>query len=151
MGKPFLDVIHEAEQAKWFGPEFVAKSRTVASLFGVPVEWLLAAMSWETNGYDTYWGPDKLDPRSGLHWSVNPNPKDAGGGLFGFPQLASRPYANWTPLQQLDTVQHYIQGWMKKVGIESFPSPADFYVLVRGPLYGPSPPASCWGSSNHTQ
>jgi hypothetical protein len=128
-----MDVIHEAEQADWFGAEFVARARMVASLFDVPVEWLLAAISWETGGYESYHGPDKVSPTSGLHWSVNAS--DKGGGLFGFPHLAARADRDWTPVQQLESVRGYIQDWMGKLKIDSFPSPTDFYVLVRGP-YG---------------
>jgi hypothetical protein len=126
-----MDVIHETEQADWFGAEFVARARTVADLYGVPVEWLLAAISWETGGYKSYQGPDKISPSSGLHWSVNAS--DKGGGLFGFPNLASRADKDWTPVQQLDSVRVYIHNWMNTLKIDSFPSPTDFYVLVRGP------------------
>jgi len=48
-------------------------------MFGVPVEWLLAAMSWETSQYKAYHAGNG---GSAPHRSTNTS--DAGGGLIGF-------------------------------------------------------------------
>ena len=60
--------LQEAEQVSGFGHEFVVKARTVAAMFGVPVEWLLAAMSWETSQYKAYHAGNG---GSAPHWSTN--------------------------------------------------------------------------------
>jgi hypothetical protein len=128
-----VDPIYEAGQAKWFGAEFVARARTVASNFDVPVEWLLATISWETGDYTAYLGPDKVSA-AGLHWAVNGDPKDAGGGLFGWPHYASLTDRNWkNPVQQLDDVDSYLRSWKKTVKIDDYKSPTDFYLTIRGP------------------
>ena len=83
------------------GGELVNVSKPIAQKFDVPVEWLLAAMSWETTQYSSY-DPDKLwvpgaipgknwidpadfhgtFPTDLLHWAHNSG--DWGFGLVGF-------------------------------------------------------------------
>jgi hypothetical protein len=117
--------IHEAEQAKGVGPEFVVKARTIADKFDVPVEWLLAAMSWETTQYTAY-NPEKLT--NGFHWARNTS--DGGGGLVGFTPFPSNIAAK-TPVEQLDDVEIYFRNTIKHFKIPSpFASPEDFYCVV---------------------
>lgn len=110
--------ISEATGHSNIGGAFVGIATTIAHKFDVPVEWLLAAMSWETGQYDAY-DPIKLfvpgvDPRPKhnwidpsefhgafptdlLHWARNIG--DWGFGLVGFTQAP--PYTanprNWKP------------------------------------------------------
>ena len=99
--------IQEAEQVSGFGHEFVVKARTVAAMFGVPVEWLHAAMSWETSQYKA---DHAGNGGSAPHRSTNTS--DAGGGLIGFtpftPAIAAKD-----PIGQLDDVQIYFQNYDK--------------------------------------
>jgi hypothetical protein len=127
-----MDPIHEAEQAKWFGPAFVSKARSICSGLDIPVEWFLAAMSWETGHYSAYKGDGVFG--NGIHWAENPDPNDAGGGLFGWRHIRDRKDLNWkNPVQQLDDAAQYLRDRMKELKISSFERPDDFYVLVRGP------------------
>jgi hypothetical protein len=122
----------EAENAHWFGREFVNKSKTIADRLDVPVDWFLAAMSWETGNYSAYKGDGVF--ANGIHWAENPDPSDAGGGLFGWRHIRARTDLNVkNPVQQLDDAAQYLQGWIKRLHIPGFSRPDDFYVLVRGP------------------
>jgi len=127
--------IHEAEQAKGVGPEFVVKSRTIAHKFDIPVEWLLAAMSWETTQYAAY------HPDTG-RWARNTS--DAGGGLVGFtpfsPALAAK-----TPVEQLDDVEIYLRNTIKRFKIPTpFASAEDFYCVVYAPGISGKPDSYTW-------
>ena len=131
--------IQEAEQVSGFGHEFVVKARTVAAMFGVPVEWLLAAMSWETSQYKAYHAGNG---GSAPHWSTNTS--DAGGGLIGFtpftPAIAAKD-----PIGQLDDVQIYFQNTIKHFRIPTpFATPEDFYSVVYAPGISGKPDNYTW-------
>lgn len=98
MGKSFTG---EALAVTHCGSDFVNTSRIIAHKFDVPVEWLLAAMSWETTQYTAYdpvklWVPGAVPgkkwiepaeyhgefPTDLLHWAHNAG--DWGFGLVGF-------------------------------------------------------------------
>jgi hypothetical protein len=65
-----MSLSQEAERA--YGPNFVPKATAVASKLGIPLEWLLAAIYWETTHFKS----------KGPPWPVNRG--DKGGGLIGF-------------------------------------------------------------------
>jgi hypothetical protein len=60
-----MDPVQEALGKRWFESPFVEKARTIAAKLGVPVEWLLAAMSLETSHYRAYRGLTRLIPTVG--------------------------------------------------------------------------------------
>lgn len=127
--------IHEAELAPGVGPAFVVKSRTIADKFDIPVEWLLAAMSWETTQYSAYHS-DKGT------WARNTT--DAGGGLVGFtpftPALAAK-----APIDQLDDVEIYLRNTIKHYKIPTpFASPEDFYCVIYAPGISGKPDTYTW-------
>jgi hypothetical protein len=127
--------ISEAEQKQGFGHEFVAKSRTVAHKFDIPVEWLLAAMSWETTQYIAY------HPDTGT-WGTNTS--DAGGGLIGFTPF-SADLKKMTPIEQLDHVGPYLQRVIKNFKIATpFESPEEFYCVIYAPGIRGKPESYTW-------
>ncbi|HYM79210.1 MAG TPA: hypothetical protein VE377_24760 [Candidatus Dormibacteraeota bacterium] len=127
--------IHEAEQARGVGAAFVVKARTVADKLDIPVEWLLAAMSWETTQYAAY-HPDTNS------WARNTS--DGGGGLVGFtpftPALAAK-----APIDQLDDVENYLRNTIKNFKIPTpFASPEDFYCVIYAPGISGKPDSYTW-------
>jgi hypothetical protein len=136
IGRSFMQsLIHEAEQADGFGREFVIKARTVAHKFEIPVEWLLAAMSWETTQYAAY------HPKTGA-WGTNAT--DAGGGLIGFTPFSAALKA-MTPLQQLDHVEPYLKNTIKNFKIATpFESPEEFYCVIYAPGIRGKPESYTW-------
>lgn len=130
-----LSFIHEAEQATGVGPQFVIKARTIADKFDVPVEWLLAAMSWETTQYKAYHADTG-------HWARNTS--DAGGGLVGFTPFSPALQAK-TPVQQLDDVEIYLRNIIKAYKIPTpFATPEDFYCVIYAPGISGKPDTYTW-------
>ena len=93
-----------------YGKEFVREAAAVATRLGVPSEWLLAAMAWETG-----WPPGFKS--KGPPWPVNPG--DNGFGLIGFTpgkDKQGHPFPPQTlpqffrgPVEQLaDVESHYL-------------------------------------------
>lgn len=128
-------LIHEAEQAPGVGAQFVSKARTVADKLDIPVEWLLAAMSWETTQYNAY----HVDTGT---WARNTT--DGGGGLVGFtpftPSLQKK-----TPFEQLDDVETYLRNTIKNFKIPTpFASAEDFYCVIYAPGISGKPDSYSW-------
>ncbi len=148
--------IQEAMQHPNIGAPFVGKARTIAHKFGVPVEWLLAAMSWETSQYGAY-NPNKVwdghkwidpadwngqQPADELHWARNTS--DHGGGLVGFTPL-DRTKAIKTPVEQIDDVENYLRSRIRDYRIPTpFASPEDFYCVVYAPGISGKPDSYTW-------
>ena len=108
-------------------------------MFGVPVEWLLAAMSWETSQYKA---DHAGNGGSAPHRSTNTS--DAGGGLIGFtpftPAIAAKD-----PIGQLDDVQIYFQNTIKHFRIPTpLATPEDFYSVVYAPGISGKPDNYTW-------
>lgn len=122
-----MSLSQEAERA--YGPNFVPKATAVASKLGIPLEWLLAAIYWETTHFKS----------KGPPWPVNPG--DKGGGLIGFTPLKGHPAEFKNPVEQLDFVEQHYRYWMTNLKISRFGSPEDLYLIVRGP-YGIGQPDS---------
>jgi hypothetical protein len=116
-----MSIAQEAERA--YGPTFVPKAKEVCLRLGIPLDWLLAAMYWETTHFKS----------KGPPWPVNKG--DGGGGLIGFTPLKGHPAEFKGPVEQLDFVEQHYRTWMKKLNIPSFTSAEDLYLIVRGP-YG---------------
>jgi hypothetical protein len=136
-----LSLIHEAEQARGVGPEFVMKARTIADKFDIPVEWLLAAMSWETTQYKAY------HPETGT-WARNT--LDGGGGLIGFTPF-SPTLAKMTPAEQIDHVEPYLRKTIKDYKIPTpFASPEDFYCVIYAPGISGKPDTYTWSYKGQT-
>jgi hypothetical protein len=154
--------ILEATERRGIGGEFVGIARTIAHKFDVPVEWLLAALSWETGRYHAY-NPDKLwdnvihdwidpadyhgsTPVDLLCWAHNK--KDWGFGLIGFTPLPPYPTGaqmpddldiraklRMTPVEQL---KKYVEDYFRtRIARFSIPTPfatiEDFYCVVYAP------------------
>jgi hypothetical protein len=125
-----------------YGKEFVREAAAVATRLGVPSEWLLAAMAWETG-----WPPGFKS--KGPPWPVNPG--DNGFGLIGFTpgkDKQGHPFPPQTlpqffrgPVEQLADVESHYRGWMRRLGVSTFQVPEDFYIITRGP-YGIGKPDS---------
>jgi hypothetical protein len=153
-----LSLIHEAEQDPNIGPQFVGIARTIAHKFGVPVEWLLAGMSWETSHYKAY-NPNKVWDRNQkkwidpgdyhgdipvdeMHWARNTH--DGGGGLVGFTPLG-RAKALKNPLQQLTDVEEYLRTRIRDFRVPTpFASPEDFYCVIYAPGISGKPDSYSW-------
>lgn len=116
-----MDLKHEATTA--YGNGFVPKALLVATRLGFPLEWLLAAIYWETTHFKA----------NGPPWPTNK--KDGGGGLIGFTPLKGHPAEFKRPVDQLDFVEKHYRYWMTKLKITAFSSAEDLYLVVRGP-YG---------------
>ena len=112
-----------------YGSEFVKRSQQVSANLGIPNEWLLAAICWETTQFQAIGPP----------WPVNKH--DGGGGLIGFTPLKGHPAEFKGPVEQLDLVEQHYRKWMKVLKIASFKSAEDLYLIVRGP-YGIGKPDS---------
>jgi|ERR1035437_915049 hypothetical protein len=127
---------------KAYGTNFVNEAAAVAGRLGISAEWLLAAMAWETG-----WPPGFKS--HGPPWPTNPS--DNGFGLIGFTPskdrnghpLPPQTMSQWPhgPLEQLADVESHYRGWMRTLGISAFQSPADLYLITRGP-YGIGKPDS---------
>ena len=104
-----------------YGSEFVSKAELVAGNLGVPRDWLLAAIAWETTQFQA----------NGPPWPRNGS--DGGGGLIGFTPLKGHPAEMKGPVEQLDYVEKYYRKWMTALKITSFASAEDFYLIIRGP------------------
>jgi hypothetical protein len=118
-----------AEAARGYGVEFTNRAQVVAGLIGMPVEWLLAIIAWETGNYKA----------SGPPWTAR-NAKDNGGGIIGFTGVDGGGWEQMTPTQQLDLLIPYFNKWKKEFDIGTFRSPIEAYWLVTGPwglLMGP--------------
>lgn len=130
-----LSLIHEAEQAPGVGAAFVIKARTIADKFDIPVEWLLAAMSWETTQYTAY------HPKTNT-WARNT--QDGGGGLIGFTPF-SDTLAKMTPVDQIDHVEPYLRNTIKNFKIPTpFASAEDFYCVIYAPGISGKPDSFTW-------
>jgi len=117
---------------KAYGPAFTTKASAVAGRLGVDRDWLLGAISMETGGFSV----------SGPPWKKR-NPKDHGGGLIGFTRDDGGAWEHKGPVDQLDDVEAYFRAKMRLLDVTTFRSPAEFYMLVRGPsglLMGPAAP-----------
>jgi hypothetical protein len=112
--------LHEKAAAA-YGWDFVKKSEQVSANLGIPREWLLAAICWETTQFQAIGPP----------WPLNKG--DGGGGLIGFTPLKGHPAETMTPVQQLDLVEQHYRKWMTALKITAFKSPEDLYLIVRGP------------------
>jgi hypothetical protein len=122
-----MSLSSDAEAA--YGPLFVPKAQLVSVKLGIPLDWLLAAISWETTGFKA----------KGPTWPTNK--RDGGGGLIGFTPIKGHPAEFKGPVEQLDFVEAHYRGWMTKLKISNFKSPEDLYLIVRGP-YGIGQPDS---------
>jgi hypothetical protein len=114
-----MSLSYKAERA--YGPDFVPKARTVSAMLGVPLDWLLAAICWETAQFKC----------KGPPWPINAG--DGGGGLIGFTPLRTHPAALHNPVEQLDDVQSYFRRLMSYFSVASFQSPEDMYMIIRAP------------------
>jgi hypothetical protein len=117
----------KAEKA--YGSDFVGKSQRVSASLAIPLDWLLAAIAWETTDFKA----------SGPPWPVNAS--DGGGGLIGFTPLKGHAAEFMGPVAQLDLVEQYYRKWMTTLKITTFEAPDDLYLIVRGP-YGIGKPDS---------
>jgi hypothetical protein len=111
----------KAEKA--YGSDFVRKSLEVSANLGIPHDWLLAAIAWETTEFQA----------SGPPWPLNKS--DGGGGLIGFTPLKGHAAESKGPVEQLELVEKHYRKWMTTLKITTFKSPEDLYLIVRGP-YG---------------
>jgi len=109
----------KAENA--YGSDFVRKAQQVSASLGIPLDWLLAAIAWETTDFKA----------SGPPWPVNKG--DGGGGLIGFTPIKGHAAEFKGPVAQLDLVEQYYRKWMTTLKITTFKSPDDLYLIVRGP------------------
>jgi hypothetical protein len=126
-GPPTLSTY--AEQA--WGPDFVPKATAIAADLGIPLDWLMAAMYWETGRFTAY----HRDNPAGHRWSANP--KDIGGGLIGFtpPNNAglTGAAAQKDPVGQLDDVKQYVINTKSTFRVTGFASSEEFYLIIRAP------------------
>jgi hypothetical protein len=111
-----------AHDARGYGAEFVSKAMAVAGRLGMPYDWLLGIVSWETGGFKAVGPP----------WNAR-NAKDNGGGIIGFTGADGAPWEQMTPTQQLDLVERYYNKWKDEYGIDTFRSPIEAYWIVTGP------------------
>lgn len=114
-------LLSKAERA--YGSQFIMTSRAVCTRLGIPLDWLLAAICWETTQFSA----------TGPTWPLNKS--DGGGGLIGFTPLRGHPAEFMGPVDQLAEVEKHYRRWMATLRISTFPSPEDLYLIVRGP-YG---------------
>src|SRR5437588_4633540 len=112
-----------------YGSQFILTARAVSTRLAIPLDWLLAAICWETSQFKA----------TGPPWPVNK--KDGGGGLIGFTPLKGHPAEFMGPVDQLDQVEKHYRKWMTTLRISKFTSPEDLYLIVRGP-YGIGQPDS---------
>ncbi|MEW6209062.1 MAG: hypothetical protein AB1631_11895 [Acidobacteriota bacterium] len=122
-----MSLSSKAETA--YGYEFVRVAGEVCTRLGIPLNWLLAAICWETSQFKA----------NGPPWPVNKG--DGGGGLIGFTPLKGHPAEFKGPVEQLPLVEQYYRKWMTTLKITKFQSPEDLYLIVRGP-YGIGKPDS---------
>jgi len=120
-------LLQKAERA--YGPTFVLTSTGVSGRLSIPLDWLLAAICWETGQFAS----------KGPPWPVNKS--DGGGGLIGFTPLKGHPAEFKGPVEQLALVEQHYRKWMSTLKIATFQSPEDLYLVVRGP-YGIGQPDS---------
>jgi hypothetical protein len=118
-----------SEATAAYGQDFVPVAEQVCGRLGIPVQWLLAAIYWETTHFKA----------NGPPWPRNKS--DGGGGLIGFTPLKGHPAENKGPVEQLPLVEQHYRYWMSKLKISKFQSPEDLYLIVRGP-YGIGQPDS---------
>lgn len=118
-----------AKAALAYGPSFVTVAQQVCGRLGLPLNWLLAAIYWETTHFAA----------KGPPWPLNPH--DGGGGIIGFTPLRGRPAEHLDAVGQLPWVQQHYRFWMAKLHISSFQTPEDLYLVTRGP-YGIGKPDS---------
>jgi hypothetical protein len=122
-----MSLSDEAEKA--YGPDFVPKAKITCLRLGIPLDWLLAAIYWETGHFSS----------NGPPWPRNK--RDGGGGLIGFTPLKGHPAEFAGPVEQLDFLEQHYRKWMTTLKITSFGSAEDLYLIVRGP-YGIGKPDS---------
>jgi hypothetical protein len=129
-----MSLLSDRAQAS-YGAKFKKGAARVAKNLGVPTDWLLAAMAWETG-----WPPGFKS--NGPPWPLNPG-GDNGFGLIGFTPpkdkdghaLPPQTMPQWPhgPVEQLDDVENHYNFWMQKLGITAFRFSEDFYLITRGP------------------
>lgn len=112
----------DANDARGYGPAFVAKAMGVASRLGMPYDWLLGIISWETGGFKAVGPP----------WNSR-NKSDNGGGIIGFTGADGGSWEQMTPAEQLDLVENYYNRWKPEYNISSFRNPIEAYWIVTGP------------------
>ena len=112
-----------AKSAPGYGDAFITKAISIAATLGMPVDWLLAIISWETGQFAA----------SGPPWTAR-NAKDNGGGIIGFTGVDGGGWEQMTPAQQLDLLIPYFGKWKKEYKIDSFRTPIEAYWIVTGPL-----------------
>jgi hypothetical protein len=122
-----MSLLLEAETA--YGASFVPTARVVCARLAIPLDWLLAAIYWETTHFKAH----------GPVWPTNPS--DGGGGLIGFTPLRGHPAEHMGPVDQLAEVETHYRRWMGMLRISAFTTPEDLYLIVRGP-YGIGKPDS---------
>lgn len=118
-----------AEKASGYGLEFTNRAMAIAGTLGMPVDWLLAIISWETGKFAA----------TGPPWTAR-NKRDNGGGIIGFTGVDGGAWEQMTPTQQLDLLVPYFTKWKTEYGISRFRSPIEAYWIVTGPwglLMGP--------------
>jgi hypothetical protein len=111
-----------AESARGYGLEFINSATAAAGAIGMPLDWLLAIISWETGNFKA----------TGPPWNSR-NEKDNGGGIIGFTGADGSAWEQMTPAQQLDLVVRYFVKWKAEYDISAFRSPIEAYWIVTGP------------------
>jgi hypothetical protein len=112
-----------AEKAHDYGVNFTNRAQAIAGTIGMPVDWLLAIIAWETGNFAA----------SGPPWNAR-NKKDNGGGIIGFTGADGGSWERMTPTQQLDLLIPYFAKWKTEYNISTFRSPIEAYWIVTAPL-----------------
>lgn len=112
-----------AQKARGYGAPFVSKAMAVAGRIGMPMEWLLGIIAWETGNFAA----------TGPPWTAR-NAKDNGGGIIGFTGNDGGAWERMTPTEQLDLVERYYNRWMGEFGLDRFRTPIEAYWITTAPF-----------------
>jgi hypothetical protein len=133
-----MSLIYENKVPASYRVAFIAKVILVAKNLGIPANWLMAIINWESGGKFTASVTNAQGYTGLIQFGV------AAATDLGTTTLALR---NMTEVQQLDYVEAYYKMWYKSLKITAPKSYGDVYLITLYPVAANKPDDFVLGSN----